>query len=76
MAEIGNHVVCADLDKKKIDGLNNGVLPIYEPGLDDMAKRNAEQKRLTFSADPITSIKGVDVVVSRLYFFRCFLVHI
>ena len=73
LAEIGNHVVCADLDKKKIDGLNNGVLPIYEPGLDDMAKRNAEQKRLTFSADPITSIKGVDVVVRRYILFSLFL---
>lgn len=61
-AEIGNHVVCADLDEKKIDGLNNGVLPIYEPGLDEMAKRNATQKRLTFSADPASAVKGVDVV--------------
>ena len=59
-------------DKKEIDGLNNGVLAIYEPGLDDMAKRNAEQKRLTFSADPITSIKGVDVVVSRYILYSLF----
>lgn len=51
-AEIGNHVVCADLDKKKIDSLNNGILPIYEPGLNEMAKRNADQKRLTFSVIP------------------------
>ena len=58
----GNHVVCADLDEKKIEGLNNGILPIYEPGLDEMAKRTFEQKRLTFSANPISSIKGVDVV--------------
>ena len=58
----GNHVVCADLDEKKIEGLNNGVLPIYEPCLDEMAKRNFEQKRLTFSANPSLSIKGVDVV--------------
>ena len=64
--------MCADLDKKKIDGLNNGVLPIYEPGLDEMTKRNAEQKRLTFSADPITSIKGVDVVVSRYILYSLF----
>lgn len=61
-AEIGNHVVCADLDKKKIDGLNNGVLPIYEPGLDEMVKRNAAQKRLTFSAHPTACVRGVDVV--------------
>ena len=61
-AEIGNHVVCADLDKKKIEGLNNGVLPIYEPGLDEMVARNVAQNRLTFSADPVASIKDVDVV--------------
>ncbi|KAL7553295.1 hypothetical protein ACHAWF_016562 [Thalassiosira exigua] len=61
-AEIGNHVVCADLDRDKIDGLNDGVLPIFEPGLDDMAKRNVAQKRLTFSADPKASIQGVDVI--------------
>ena len=58
----GNHVVCADLDEKKIEGLNNGILPIYEPVLDEMAKRNFEKNRLTLSADPIASIKGVDVV--------------
>mmetsp|Transcript_19511 Transcript_19511/g.35879 ORF Transcript_19511/g.35879 Transcript_19511/m.35879 type:complete len:304 (+) Transcript_19511:96-1007(+) len=62
LAEIGNHVICADLDEKKIDGLKNGALPIYEPGLDEMAKRNASQKRLSFSADTSTSIKGVDIV--------------
>ena len=62
LAEIGNHVICADLDQSKIDGLNNGVLPIYEPGLDEMAERNTKQGRLTFSADPQASVKGVDVV--------------
>ena len=54
--------MCADLDKKKIEGLNNGVLPIYEPGLDEMVARNVAQNRLTFSADPVASIKDVDVV--------------
>ena len=40
-AEMGNTVTCIDVDVKKIDGLNNGVIPIYEPGLEDMVKRNA-----------------------------------
>ncbi|KAL7540863.1 hypothetical protein ACHAXR_010445 [Thalassiosira sp. AJA248-18] len=62
LAEIGNHVVCADLDKKKIEGLNNGVLPIYEPGLDDIAKRNFAEKRLSFSDDPKACVKEADVV--------------
>jgi UDPglucose 6-dehydrogenase len=61
-SEIGNHVVCADLAKDKIDNLNQGILPIYEPGLDEMVKRNAEKKRLTFSANPSDAVKGVDVI--------------
>ena len=63
-AEIGNHVVCADLDEKKIAGLKSTpmILPIYEPGLQEMAQRNAAQHRLTFSADPSASVKEVDVV--------------
>ena len=62
-AEIGNHVVCADVDKNKIDSLNIGILPIYEPGLDEMVQRNAKQQRLSFSADPAESLrKGADVV--------------
>jgi len=61
-SEIGNHVVCADLAKDKIDNLNQGILPIYEPGLEEMVKRNAEKKRLTFSANPKEAVKGVDVI--------------
>ena len=54
--------VCADLAKDKIDNLNNGILPIYEPGLEEIVKRNAEKKRLTFSANPKDAVKGVDVI--------------
>jgi len=61
-SEIGNHVVCADLAKEKIDNLNKGILPIYEPGLEEMVKRNAEKKRLTFSSNPKEAVKGVDVI--------------
>jgi len=61
-SEIGNHVICADLAKDKIDNLNKGILPIYEPGLEEMVKRNAEKKRLTFSANPNEAVKGVDVI--------------
>jgi len=39
MAEMGNHVVCVDIDKDKIERLNNGEVPIYEPGLDDFIER-------------------------------------
>jgi len=51
MADLGNNVTCVDIDKAKIDGLKKGVVPIYEPGLKDLLKRN--KKRLKFT----TSIK-------------------
>lgn len=50
-ADSGNEVICVDIDKKKIDMLNNGQVPIYEPGLEEMIKRNMEQDRLVFTTD-------------------------
>jgi UDPglucose 6-dehydrogenase len=57
MAETGNHVVCVDIDADKIARLNNGEVPIYEPGLDDYIERNREAGRLEFTTDVQ---KGVD----------------
>jgi len=51
MAEVGNHVVCVDIDQTKIDRLNSGDLPIYEPGLDTYIERNREAGRLEFTTD-------------------------
>jgi UDPglucose 6-dehydrogenase len=51
MAEMGNHVVCVDIDEKKIGRLNAGEVPIYEPGLDAYVKRNREAGRLVFTTD-------------------------
>jgi len=50
-ADSGNEVICVDIDKKKIDMLNNGQVPIYEPGLEEMIRRNFEQERLFFTTD-------------------------
>lgn len=51
MAETGNHVVCVDIDQGRIDRLNAGEVPIYEPGLEDYLKRNRESGRLEFTTD-------------------------
>ena len=57
LADAGNHVICVDVDEKKIAGLNNGIVPIHEPGLDALIKRNAEAGRLEFTTD---AAKGVE----------------
>jgi UDPglucose 6-dehydrogenase len=51
MAEMGNHVVCVDIDEDKIERLNAGEVPIYEPGLDGFLRRNREAGRLVFTTD-------------------------
>ncbi len=56
-AETGATVYCIDIDKEKIDKLNNGIVPIYEPGLDDMIDRNRKKERLFFSTDLAEGLK-------------------
>ena len=56
-ADAGNHVICVDVDEKKIQRLQNGEVPIHEPGLDVLIRRNAEAGRLEFTTD---AAKGVD----------------
>ena len=56
-AESGNDVTCVDIDAKKIDRLNNGDVPIYEPGLEELIKRNKEDGRLKFTTDLSAAVK-------------------
>ncbi|HEX6815115.1 MAG TPA: UDP-glucose/GDP-mannose dehydrogenase family protein [Gemmatimonadaceae bacterium] len=62
LAETGSDVTCADIDERKIKGLKQNVLPIYEPGLEDLVERNQQQKRLTFTTDVGAAVKSAEVV--------------
>ena len=61
-AEAGNQVVCMDKDKEKIQKLHDGIIPIYEPGLDVMVKRNVENGRLTFSTSMTDTVQNSDII--------------
>jgi UDPglucose 6-dehydrogenase len=61
-ADFGHFVTCMDLNTTKIDALNRGELPIYEPGLDDLVAKNARDGRLVFSSDLGTAIKDADAI--------------
>jgi UDPglucose 6-dehydrogenase len=62
LAELGHDVICIDHDERKIDALNNGVIPIYEPGLDELVSRNVKRGNLRFSMDLPASVSGRDAV--------------
>lgn len=61
LAELGNHVLCLDVDRKKIDLLNSGGVPIYEPGLGEIIARNREAGRLEFSTDIEHGVKHGEI---------------
>tara|TARA_B100001123_G_scaffold168087_1_gene193428 strand:+ start:84 stop:1382 length:1299 start_codon:yes stop_codon:yes gene_type:complete len=61
-ADIGNDVICADVDNNKIQNLNLGIIPIYEPGLEEMVKRNVSQGRLKFSNDVSDAVRTSDII--------------
>ena len=62
ISDFGHRVRCADIDKQKIDLLNDGSIPIYEPGLKILVARNVNAKRLTFTVDVEDAIKWAEVI--------------
>ena len=65
-AEMGAHVTCVDVDTQKIEKLKNGIMPIYEPGLEELVKRNVEYGRLQFTTDLTEVLDDVEVVFSAV----------
>ncbi len=65
-AEMGTDVYCVDIDQKKIDNLKQGIIPIFEPGLDEMVERNFKAGRLHFTTDLSSIINDVDIVFSAV----------
>ena len=61
-SDLGNTVYCVDKDKKKIDLLNSGIVPIYEPGLEEILKKNHKQKKLIFTSDLKKAVKNSDII--------------
>ena len=65
-AEMGSHVTCVDVDANKIEKLNRGEMPIYEPGLEELVRRNVEFERLRFTTDLTEVLDDVEVVFSAV----------
>ena len=58
LADSGNEVICVDCDKEKLSNLENGIIPIYEPLLEDLIKTNVKEKRLSFTSDTAYAVKN------------------
>jgi UDPglucose 6-dehydrogenase len=65
-AEMGNHVICVDIDSKKVERMQKGEIPIYEPHLDVLFERNIRQGRLEFTTNLDQAIKGAEVIFLAL----------
>lgn len=65
-SEMGINVTCVDIDEKKIQKLKDGIMPIYEPGLDELVERNVKAGRLQFTTDLTTCLDDVEVVFSAV----------
>lgn len=67
MAELGHNVLCIDVDEKKIENLKNGIIPIYEPGLEELIKKNVANERLNFDTDTKKGVEFGKVIFSGVW---------
>jgi len=66
LAETGNEVICVDIDQQKVKDLKNGVIPIYEPYLDNLFQRNIKQNRLSFTTKLNEAVKDAKLIFLAL----------
>lgn len=62
LSDVGHHVVCMDIDEARVEGLKNGVVPIFEPGLEDMLQSNSSQGRLEFTSSIAHAVEHAEVL--------------
>ena len=65
-AETGNNVTCIDIDVEKIANMKKGIIPIYEPGLEELFRRNIEEGRISFSTNLADGIKNAEIIFLAL----------
>lgn len=66
LAETGNQVICVDIDKNKVEKMKDGIIPIYEPGLDLLFQRNIKQNRLHFTSSLASAIEEAEIIFMAL----------
>ena len=64
-AEMGNKVTCVDVNSEKIEKLKQGVIPIYEPGLEEMVQSNVDHNNLFFTTDTAEAIKDAEIATDQ-----------
>ncbi len=62
LSDVGHHVLCMDIDESRVNGLKNGIVPIFEPGLEQMIRRSASEGRLDFTASTRQAVEHADVL--------------